>query len=286
MALFDNEEVMIKTFSMEEFVEYYSQTQVVSTEALSDYLYKIKDTFSTVKKKLTSSTNDKVVIDVTSTKYETLNIIKRLKFVEVKDFITSKPEGFTGKYVDYTLDLVNASNKLVGDAEETLNALKVAVGSFINESPSVASTSLYGASKYKETEKILKDIKNDISTYFKSKDTNTKARIKDVLKSLNDIEALYKNIEILDSSINQTTIEYIGKLSNDLAELIDSLIAHNASTKILTNNDKAKKELVAAIHIAAQEVELLSYVYSNVIIFYGVFNNLIEDLRNIEKSIN
>jgi len=287
MKLYTNtEEIMKIDFSLEEFVDYYQNSSVISEEALSDYLFKIKDTFITIGSKLTNRINDKAVLEITSNKFEVLHIVKRLKFIEVKDFITSKPEGFKGKYIDYTLDLINVSNNVIGNIEETLNSLKTAIGIFINEYNSDKIAELHNNVHFKITADELDKNTKEISKYFKLGDKNTKAKIMDVLKSLNDIEPLYKNIEVLDGVINISKIEYIGKLANEVSELVDSLIEQNAKTKVLEKNDKVKAELVSALNIAAREIELINYIYSNVFIFYGVFKNLIDDLIAAENTIN
>lgn len=283
MKLFANESVDIK-FSTEKFVDYYNSSNVIAEEALSDYLYKIKDSFANVFKKLSGSVNDKAVLDITSTKFETLHKIKRLKFVNVKDYMTSKPENFKGKYIDYTLDLVNVSGVIVGDVEAALNNLKLAIASFINEFSENKVSTLYGSIYFKKTEKIIEQNKREISKYFPIANGSTKAYVGDLLKTLNDIEALYKNIEILDSTLNTTKIAYISKLTNECAELVDSLIEQNTRSNILAKNDTAKKELINAIHTTAREVELLNYLYSNAIIFYGSFKNLTDELNRIADS--
>lgn len=268
------------SFPEEKFINYYSSSVVISQEALSDYLYKIKDTYSNIFSKLTSK-YDKPVIDITTNKFETIHKIRRLKFNNIKDYVTSKPENFKGKYVDYTLDLINSSNVIANDTETTLNNLKLALASFINEYSEDKLHTLYGSVYFKKSSKLIEEHTKEISKYFPIANGSTKDTIGNLLKTLNDIEALYKNIEILDSILNLTKINYIAKLTNEVAELVDSLIEYNIRTNILNNNNHAKKELISAIHTAAKEVEFLNYLYSNTIIFYGVFKNLIDDLNKL-----
>lgn len=281
MKLFSKNEVIKQDLTLEQFVERYSTSVVISEENLSDYLYKIKDTFTNVYNKLSSSVNDKVVIDTISTKFETLHKLKRVKFIDIKDYITSKPENFRGKYIDYTLDLINSSRIVSENTEITLNNLKLAVSSFINEYSDNKVITIYGSTYFKEANKIIETNKKDIAKYFPDSNSSSKAYIKDILKTNNDIEILYKNIEILDSIINLSKINYIAKLTKECSELIDSLITQNTKTNMLSRNNNIKKELVSAIYVSAREVELLNYLYANIIIFYGVFKNLIEDLNNI-----
>lgn len=285
MKLFSNKEKIELNFSMEEFHEHYQSAKVISTESLTDYFYKVKDIFSTAYKSMSGAVNDKIVIDITSTRFETLNRIKRVKFIDIKDYITSKPENFRGKYTDYTLDLLNASKILVENTESTLNNLKLAISSFVNEYSENKVVTLYGAIYFKKAEKLIEENRKNISKYFPDSNGSTKAYILDVLKTTNDIEILYKNIEILDSTLNLSKINYIAKLTNDCVSLIDTLIDQNTRSNILSRNNNIKKELISAIHVSAREVEFLNYLYANAIIFYGCFKNLVNDLNKIVDTI-
>lgn len=280
MKLYSTNEQVKPSFLQEKFVEYYLSSVIISQEALSDYLYKIKDTFSTIYTKLTFKL-DKPVIDISTNKFETLHKIKRLKFRNIKDHMTSKPENFRGKYTDYTIDLINSSNIIYNDVESTLNNLKLALASFINEYSENKIYTLYGSVYFNKSAKLIEAHTKEISKYFPIANGSTKDTIGNLLKTLNDIEALYKNIEILDNILNLTKINYIAKLTNEVADLIDALIEHNIKTNILNKNNEIKKELISAIHITAKEVEFLNYLYSNAIIFYGSFKNLTDDLNKL-----
>lgn len=285
MKLFSDQENFVPNFSMEEFRGHYLSAKVISAEALSDYFYKVKDVFSTVYNSLSTATNDKVVIDTTSSKFETMHRVKRIKFIDIKDFITSKPENFHGKYADYTLDLINSSKIIVENTEATLNNLKLAISSFVNEYSENKVSTLYGAVYFKEAEKLVDENKKDIAKYFPDSNSSTKAYLRDVLKTSNDIESLYKNIEMLDSILNLSKIEYIAKLTNECVDLIDTLIDQNTKSDMLSKNDTIKKELVSAIHVSAREVEFLNYLYANAVIFYGCFKNLTQDVNKAIDTI-
>lgn len=281
MKLFTNDEIIKPNFSLEQFLQHYNYGTVISQENLSDYFYKIKDIFSTVYNNLSSSVNDKIVVDTTSSRFETLSKLKRVKFIDIKDYMTSKPENFRGKYIDYSLDLINSAKIISENTEVTLNSLKLAISSFINEYSENKVSTLYGVAYFREATKLVEENKKDIAKYFPDTNSSTKAYLKDILKTSNDIEVLYKNIEMLDSILNLSKIDYIAKLTNECTELIDSLIDQNTKTNILSKNNNIKKELINAIHASAKEVEFLNYLYANTIIYYGVFKNLIDDLNKI-----
>lgn len=285
MKLFSDKDRIGTNFSMEEFRGHYNSARVISTESITDYFYKVKDVFSSVYDSMSGAVNDKIVVDTTSTRFETLNRVKRVKFIDLKDYITSKPENFHGKYVDYTLDLVNASKILVENTESTLNNLKLAISSFVNEYSENKVATLYGAVYFKEAEKLVEENRKDIAKYFPAGNGSTKAYVRDVLKSTNDLESLYKNIEMLDSILNLSKIEYIAKITNECVSLIDTLIDQNTKTDMLSKNDSIKKELISAIHISAREVEFLNYLYANAIVFYGCFQSLCSDLNKAVDTI-
>ena len=278
MKLFKEKDNIIPQFSLEQYRDYCRTASVISQESITDYFYKVKDLFSTTFQSLSGVTNDKIVIDSVATRFETLHRLKRVKFIDVKDNITSKPENFRGKYVDYTLDLINSSRVIVESAEVTLNNLKLAISSFLNEYSENKVSTLYGATYFKDSEKVTEANRKDIAKYFTDTNSSSKTYVKDVLKTLNDVESLYKNIEVLDTNLNFTKIQYIAKLTQECVDLMDSIIDQNTKNDIFSRNDSVKKELIYAVHVSARSVEFLNYLYSNAIIFYSVFKNLTQDL--------
>lgn len=277
MKLFQNDQSTILNLSIEQFNSYYSTASIVSTEAVSDFLYKLKDSFSTIKNSLTES-QDKVVTDTLTEKFELEHVIKRLKFNEIKDELVQKPENFKGKYVNYIEDLSSVSSNIVTNTESTINNLKLAISSFMNEYKEDEVHALYGVVYFKEADKMTERDKKEISKYFPNKDNSTKAHVEDVLKTLNDIPVIHSSISTLESVINQEKIKNISKLAGEATELVDLLIEQNNSSGILLKTEHIKKELVNALHITAKEVELVGYLYGNAIFFYSAFKNLSEVL--------
>lgn len=278
--LFAGGEISGLKFSTEEFKNYYGNASVVSLEALSDYFYKIKDSFNTISSSVANLNNDKIVTDIFATRFETQHVLKRVKFNELRVETVSKPEKFKGKYVDYTAELIAAANILVPNTEETLNTLKLAISSFINEYQEDKISNLYGVAYFKEAEKLTETHRKDISKYFSS-NNSVKAEIGDLLKSLSDVEQLFNDVQKLDEIINLNHIEHLIKLSKEAAELVDLLIEQNSKSGILLKNDSTKKELVKAIHISATEIETVSYLYSNCVFLYGAIKSLSEKIIEV-----
>ena len=283
MKLFSSTDQFEQKLSLEEFVQQYQSSKVISTESISDFLSKSKDLFQTTFKRLTEPRENKIIIDTMSTKHQTINNLKQLKFIDIKDYIVSKPENFRGKYVDYALDLINSSEIILEDTEKTLANLKLAIAAFINEYSDNKAIMLYGATYFKKTENLIKQHQNEIQQYFKDQNHTTKAAIGDVLKTLNDIEVLYTSINKLDGILNLGRINYIVKLTKETEELIDVLIKTASANKVFEHNTKAKEDLIQAVYISARSVEFTSYLYGNAIYLYGAFKSLTERLNELSK---
>lgn len=278
MKLFGQTDKIKPNLSVENFREYYANANTISEEALSDYLYKIKDMLSTTYDRINGNTNDKITIDTVSTKYEVLNKLKRIKFTEIKDIFTSKPENFRGKYIDYVSDLINVSSEIASNTEFTLDNLKLAIAGFINEYSEDKIITLYGSSYFTNAEKLTEKHKKEITKYFPDNNSSTKAYVSDLLKTTNDIDSIYKFIVTLDETLNYDKLMKISKLTNDCVLLLENIIEQQAKSNILSKTDSVKKDLIRAIHITATEVEFLSYLYSNIVMFYGTFRNLTKDI--------
>ena len=284
MRLFTEGETPSIQLSTEEFGAYYQTATVVSMEALSDYLFKIKDGFATLKAKLVDHSQDKMLTEVLSTRFETVHVVKRLNFVHVKDHYVQIPESFHGKYVDYLQDLVEVATTFVPNTQMTLNNLKLAISSFINEYSEDKIHTLYGVSYFKEAQKQTQNATEQISKYFPVKSHATQAPVGSVLKNLNDMDQIYKLLSKLESIINLPAMEQINKLALDAAELVDIVIDQNTKTSILLKNNATKKELINIIQISAKQTEVAAYLYSDVVFLYTAIKRLSELLIELGNT--
>lgn len=276
------------TISQEELnnltIDYFLTNDYIAQEAFSDFLYKIKDKINNFKIILTREINDRATLDVINTKFEMLNRIKRLNFYLISNEITSKPENFKGYYVDYSLDLLKVAKELLPHVENTLNLLKTNISTFINEYEKSNLHTLTFGNYFTKTELFLETHRKAIAKYFPLSNGSSKARIKDILRSLNDIPALYDRIRELDNTLNLAKIEFINNLGKEISDLVDTLIEYNRKTRVFEENSEVKKSLINAIYITAKEIELLAYVYSNMVIFYGAFKHLMDDLKQLSDT--
>lgn len=247
------------------------------------FFNQIKDSVNTINAVIFDATKQRAVIDALSKQYQTEHAVKHLDFVYVREEYVPIPENFKGKYVDYLDDLINTSSLMVQDTYKTLDNLKLAVSSFINEYSENKVHTLYGVSYFKASQKLIDKHTNDIKKYFPAKTNAVKAPIGSVLKSLKDVEELYGKIQTLNTFINDKTIQELQKQSNDVVALIDALIEQNIRSGILLKNNDSKKQLIDAINTAAREVEFVSYLFSNTVFFYSAFQKLSEKLIELSK---
>ena len=273
MKLFSSTLQEPQSISIEQFLSYSEHSEVIANEALTDYLYKTKDLFVNSFNTITNKYNDKVVRDVISTKYETLHKLKRIKFSQVDTLLISKPENFDGFFTDYIIDLKDTTNDVNLNIETTLHKLKSLVGFYINEYKEDKVNISTASSYFKEVDNDNKQHTKTISSYFKHTNGLTKGYLKKHLRTLSDIEVLYKDIESFSYILTEQRIKQINKEVKDIVEYIDMLISNNLKNHGKLINDKVKKDLTFSIYTTAKQIELLSYLYSNAYTFYGTFYN-------------
>jgi hypothetical protein len=282
MRLYTAEERIVPQFTQENFNAYYQTASVVAEEALSDFFYKLKDSLNTLTNKLPGVGQETVVSKILSSRFETEHVVKRIKLINLKDELVAKPENFKGKYVDYLNDLSLTADLVTKDTHKTLNNVKLAISGFINEYSEDQVTTLYGGVYFKETEKLIDKSTKQIAKYFPTANGGVKAYVGDLLKSLNDVNEIHRGIDALESIINEEKIIEINRLAVEAASLVDLLIEQNQTSGVLLRNSHVKKELISALHVAAREVEFMSYLYSNAIYFYSAYKELTDLL--IKKS--
>ena len=283
MRLFDNQTPAVLQLSTEQFKDYYQNSVVISQESLSMFFNQIKDSVNSFNAVVFDTSKQRAVIDALSKQYQTEHAIKQLNFMYVSDEYVAIPENFKGKYVDYLDDLINTSSIMVQDTYKTLDNLKLAVSSFINEYSEDKHHTLYGVTYFKASHKLIEKHETEISKYFPKKTNAVKAPIGSILKNFKDVEELHSKIQTLNTYINDKTIHDLQKQANDVVGLIDSLIEQNIRSGVLLKNNESKKQLIDAINTAAKEVEFVSYLFSNTIFFYSAFGKLSERLIELSK---
>ena len=269
-------------YSAEEFVDYYAKANVVACEAVTDYLFAIKDKVNTLVTGTFSNT-DVTLLDATANRFQVQSILKRVHFSELAHEVVATPERFHGDYVPYLRAMVEVTAEAVPEVTQLLNNLKLAISGFINEYSEDGVLSVYGKSYALSSEKLLNKQKEKISKFFPVNKSNASARIKDVISKNSDIDTIFNESKQLEANINHAKLKDIIKLSKEVSEMVDVLIEQNSKSGILLKNDAAKRDLVEMIHTGATGVEFISYLYANAVYFYKALKSLSDKVLVVGK---
>lgn len=269
-------------YSTEEFLNYYSKANIVSTEAVLDYLGAIKDkvnVFSTV----VFTDTDNALVDATANRFQVQSVLKRVHFSDIAPEIVMTPERFQGEYIEYLKTLTAAAKEVVPEVTQLLNNLKMAISGFINEYSEDGVLTVYGKSYADASEKIITKQKEKVSKFFPVNKSNTSSRVKDVIRKNGDVETLLNDVKHLEANISHAKLKDIVKLSKEVSDMVDTLIEQNSKNGILLKNDNAKRDLVAMIYTGASGVEFVSYLYANTVYFYKALHSLTQAVLAVGK---
>lgn len=269
-------------YSTEEFLNYYSKANIVSTEAVLDYLGAIKDkvnVFSTV----VFTDTDNALVDATANRFQVQSVLKRVHFSDIAPEIVMTPERFQGEYTEYLKTLTAAAKEVVPEVTQLLNNLKMAISGFINEYSEDGILTVYGKSYADASEKIITKQKEKVSKFFPVNKSNTSSRVKDVIRKNGDVETLLNDVKHLEANISHAKLKDIVKLSKEVSDMVDTLIEQNSKNGILLKNDNAKRDLVAMIYTGASGVEFVSYLYANTVYFYKALHSLTQAVLAVGK---
>lgn len=278
MKLFSKEEVFVPQKSMEEFLHQYRHSSVVSTEAVSDYLSKAKDVFGTFYNRNFNNKLDEMAVDALVDRWEVEKVIKRLDMVKIGTYTVSKPENFKGKYVDYSESLLKAAKQSEYDAKNGLENLKVTIAMFINEHTEEKQQTFLNKKFYMDLKKSNDSVVKMISGYFPKIDNSVKAEIRDILKTVNDIPSINKNVAELGTVVTSAKVSEVIRLANEVAELIDVFLQHNKQSALLNKPNSVKTDLTEAIYIVSKAVENYANMYANLLSFYKGCKSMNEQL--------
>lgn len=276
--LYSNEHIPTQVKSLEEFVAFYNSSTVVSAESLDSFFSKLKDTFHSAKRTVTSS--EAIVSNLLLTRFQTESAIKDINYIDFKETTVEVPENFKGKYTDYLKTLLEIAEALNSTTVNTLNHLKLSISSFMNEYREDKVFTLYGTSYFQETEKELKENKKLLKPFFPTDSRSVKAKVSSVLHTLKDVPELYNKAQELEKLITFEDIKKANRLASEASDLIDVLIENNKNSSVLLKNNQTKKDLIFAIQITAEQVEFQNYVYANMTFLYTAIQKLSEAILN------
>ena len=266
MRIFSATDTTSAPIAYEDFAAYYRHAGVVSTESVSQYFSRIHDTFANIKGVFTSD-QDSFVLKTLDNKYETLHLARQVKYVDFREDLVSRPETFSSLYVDYFQDLSTMASITRASVFKSIDTLKMAVASFINEHQEGQLDSLYGARYFQAEKKVIEAQRAANKQHFKAPQNKTKTPVHTVIKSMSDFEKIYPLIDTCAATLNQPNATHLETSVRDVTDLIDALVEQNLKTGVLVKSQGAKKELIEAIDQSAKAVEFYTALYAE---FFGV----------------
>ncbi len=276
--LFTDQPIPLAVFSFEQYIDVIKHSQTVSNESISGFLTKIQDSLVSTFNTMTMKYNDKAVDEVMSVRYQTLAKAKTLDFTVTSENLTSIPESFRGKYIKYIDDLKNTAKVSIPEVEKVLTDVKIVIATFVNDPSDDKIGGIYGLDTFKRAEKNLEKHQAEISKYFPANTGKMKASFRDILQTYDDFDKLFYEIQSMDTTFNYDAIKAIYREVENIRGLIDTLVTLTSTGSIEMKNERLKKELVFATYIAGKYVEFMSYLFTNILVFYSVFKNNCEDL--------
>lgn len=275
MKLFSGEEKISINLTLEQYTDYFNNTDIVSFEAFDNFIAIIKDKINSAIGIINSPYVDKAVRDLFVNKHEFLNKAKNLNYSITSVNMTSKPMNFQGYYLPYTEDLLLAANNINSIIDDTLNKFKIILAVVANTKYTDSTETISGVSEFIKIKKEVDKNRELIAKYFPKNDGSTKTTFRDILKSYNEINKIVDNIVRLDNIVNYKRGKDINKEVYACQNLLDTVIENNDKNNVY--NTKYKKDLVFVITVTANLIELYWYIYGHCINFYGTFKNNIDD---------
>lgn len=274
MSLYSQSAYEPTALSQDEFIRRHKVSAVISTESVSTFLGQFKDVVSNLVSVVTLQSPDKVVADVISTKHQTLAKAKEVSFANFRHVVISKPESFSGTYVDYLEDLTKTAKAVAMTVSVSTDRLKMLLASFINEYTDEKAETVYGHQLFVKETRELGDLKKVMAGYFTASSNKSKTTPDEVLKSMTDFLKLYDQLTELSRTLTEDRLKQIDRESKNLVEMVDLLIEHNMKSNILNKNNTAKKELMECIHATAQQIEFYNALFAQLMFFCGSFKGL------------
>lgn len=265
MPVFSRDDQISHSISREQFAQYYQDSSTVSMESIGKYFERTRDLFTNIGKMITSD-QDKFVQEVLGSKNEISYLAKKVEYVDFRLDGVSRPEMFSSLYVDFLQELSEMANITHTSVLKSLDNLKLAVASFINEYQENQVDSLYGARYFDQEKKVIDAQRDRNKKHYKLPPNKTKTDVQSVIKSMTDFGKIYPLITTCSTVLNKPNADNMEKSVRDVVDLIDALVEQNLKTGVLVKSEGAKKELVSAIDQTARAVEFYTALYAE---FFG-----------------
>lgn len=259
--------------SVDQFKDMYVNSRVVSSESVSLFFAKVQDSFSDALATVTS-TQTKYVQEALSQKRAAMLQAREVKFQFFRHEVLSKPESFDGHYTEYLKALIPCATAMSKETPHLIETLKMTVATFINEYSDEKVDQIYGHVVYQNATKALPGYKKEIGSYFKAPSGKFKTTAGDVMKSMQDIEVLFGQAEVLSLVFTEKAVDNLAREVQSVTDLIDSLVQVNITSGVLNRSGPAKQRLIDAIHITAEYVEYYHALLAQWVFYCKAFNEL------------
>lgn len=283
MKLFSKNNPYVPQISTEQFLQNYSTSRVVSCESVSLFFAKIKDSLQGAVATV-SSTEPRYVEAALADKNTAIVKSRTVRLQFFGGTIVSKPESFSGHYVEYLKELNAVSTEVSAMSSKLLDTLKMTVGTFVNEYHEDKVDQIYGQVLYADATKKLPSHKKAIAAYFTAPAGKVTTEVKDVLRSMQDIQVLYAGIESIAETFSEKNVETMGLRIQSVTDMVDTLIQVNVSTGVLTRRLEYKEKLLNAIHITAEYVEYYHALLANWVFYCKSFSELTKALNEFPSQ--
>lgn len=280
MKLYDNTATNFRDLTLEQHLDIFRTLSVVSTEAISDYLFKVKDKLSNLYNKVLNDDIDTLALDALANKSELEHVSKRVKMSNLGVYTVNKPEGFRGFYLEYLENLATCALLASDNATNGVEQLKVSVGKLINDSVDNEVDMLFGRHLYKEIDKDTDYIQSTLAPYNKG-GNDTRIEIKKLIRNLNDVPKMNAKVLELGGVINSINANEIQRKVGEAIEYIDALVAQESTNSILDTNKGIKKDLTEAIYSVSKAVEMYGFIYSSLLFYYKGHKNLSDEIIRV-----
>lgn len=279
MYIFDQSSATsVGVVSAEQFANYYQGARVVSMESLGQYLQRTKDIFVGLKN-FFSADQDKFVQETQASRNEVNYLAKQVSYGDFRLDSITRPEMMSSLYIDYLEDLAKIAERVHTSVGKSLDNLKIATASFINEYQEGQLDSLYGHRYFVQERKVIDDAKDINKKHYRLPANKVNCKVQDVIKSMTDFEKIFVQIDICASVLNSSNAERIASMTKSVTELIDALVDQNLKTGVLLRSEGAKKELLDAIDQTARAVEFYTALHAEFFALCSNYKRLTEALK-------
>lgn len=282
MSLYNKHNTPTQAKHGAEFIAQHATLATISVESASVFLGKAKDSMNTFAQAFNMSDDQKPFTDALKSRHEVCALVKEVKFIDFRHHVISKPESFKGLYTVYAEDLKKAGVLATELVRSCSDKLKLLLSTFINEYKDSQIDSVYGYYDFKDAETKLDKNKRVMAGYFTGASNKVKTTPDEVLKNFTDIPDLYDQLTFIGVIFSKATLTKTNRDVQDLAEMVDALVAHNVTSKILTNNNDAKRQLMECIDITARCVEYHSALYAQALMLCTSFKSLTDALKEMD----